>query len=57
MRCWQVAGGSVSGERVGWKLLHLDEASGGFIRDQSSLAPRRGYNPRDPVIHIFDCRV
>ena len=42
MRVWQVAGGSVSHEPVGWKLLRLDEATGASVTNQKSLAPRPG---------------
>jgi hypothetical protein len=47
MRVWQVAGGSVSNEPVGWKLLRLDEATGANLTSQKSLAPRPGYKRGD----------
>ena len=57
MRVWQVAGGSVSNEPVGWKLLRLDEATGAFITNQKSLAPRFGYKPGDPVMKVIQCQI
>ncbi len=53
MRVWQIAGGSVSHEPVGWKLLRLDEATGAFITKQKSLAPRYGYNRGDKVMRAI----
>jgi hypothetical protein len=38
MRVWQVSGGSVSNEPVGWKLLRLDEAIGATITRERSIA-------------------
>lgn len=57
MRVWQVRGGSVSGERSGWKLLRLDETRGLFLLDETSHAPREGYkrNDRD-MVRIF-CQI
>ncbi len=43
MRVWQVRGGSVHGEPVGWKLLRLDEASSGQMLDEAASVPRPGY--------------
>lgn len=43
MLVWQVTGGSVSNEPVGWKMLRLDEATGASLTSQKSLAPRIGY--------------
>ena len=50
MRAWQVGGGSQSGERVGWKLMRLDEATGAAISADPSDPPRRGYKRGDPAI-------
>jgi hypothetical protein len=57
MRVWQVAGGSVSNEPVGWKLLRLDEATSAVVTHQRSLAPRAGYNPGDPVMSVITCQL
>jgi len=47
IRVWQVRGGSVSGERAGWKLLRLDETRGLQILDEPSEAPRPQYRRGD----------
>jgi hypothetical protein len=57
MRVWQVAGGSVSHEPVGWKLLRLDEATGAFVTKQKSLAPRTGYKRGDKTMSTIKCQV
>jgi hypothetical protein len=57
MRVWQVGGGSVSDEPVGWKLLRLDEATGAVVTHQKSLAPRPGYKPGDPVMEQMTCQL
>lgn len=57
MRCWQVSGGSVSGERAGWKLFRLDEARGSLIAHVASQAPRTGYKRGDPAIAFIRCQI
>ena len=57
MRVWQVSGGSVSNEPVGWKLLRLDEATEAVVTKQKSLAPRPGYKPGDPVMQQMTCQL
>lgn len=50
MRVWQVGGGSVSNERVGWKLMRLNDAVGASISEIDSLAPRPGYKRGDKAL-------
>lgn len=47
MRVWQVSGGTVFGEKTGWKLLSLDDADKPAIIDVKSEGPRPGYAPGD----------
>jgi hypothetical protein len=56
MRVWQVAGGSVSNEPTGFKMLRLDEATGAFVTKQKSLAPRFGYKPGDRAMRVITCQ-
>jgi hypothetical protein len=57
MSVWQVGGGSVSNEPVGWKMLRLDEATEAVVTQQKSLAPRPGYKPCDPVMKQMTCQL
>ena len=50
MRVWQVRGGSVTGERIGWKLMRLDEGFSAQILNEKSMAPRPGYKRGDPAM-------
>jgi hypothetical protein len=47
MRVWQLRGGSVSGEPIGWKLFRIDETFTAHIIDEPSGAPRNGYKRGD----------
>lgn len=57
MRVWQVRGGSKSGERIGWKLMRLDEAISAHVTDEDSQAPRHGYKRGDRDMQTIDCQV
>ena len=57
MRVWQVRGGSASGERQGWKLMHLAEALTAKVTNEDSSAPRPGYKRGDPAIENIICQI
>ena len=57
MRVWQVRGGSVHSEPVGWKLLRLDEIAGSTLTDEPSAAPRQGYQPGDKAMSQIYCQL
>jgi hypothetical protein len=57
MRVWQVRGGSVSGERQGWKLLRLDEIRVVAITSEASAAPRPGYRQGDRNMLSVICQI
>lgn len=57
MRVWQVRGGSVSNEPVGWKLLRLDETTGVALTAEKSAAPRAGYKPGDKGMVQIICQL
>lgn len=57
LRCYQIAGGSVSGERRGWKLLKVSEIAS-FHLTETSFEPRvHQYNPQDRAIREPFCRI
>lgn len=57
MRVWQVRGGSVHNERVGWKLLRLDETVGHGLLEEQSEAPRKGYKRDDKAMETIFCQL
>jgi len=57
MRVWQVRGGSVSGERTGFKLLDLDETFSAHMIDEKSNAPRFGYKHGDKALNPIYCQL
>jgi hypothetical protein len=56
-RVWQVRGGTASTEPVGWKLLRLDQATGGVILSEASDAPRTGYKAGDRAMYRIVCEL
>lgn len=47
MRVYQVRGGSVSGEPVGWKMMVFDKSFSLHLTEEVSQAPRQGYAKND----------
>jgi hypothetical protein len=55
LRCYQIAGESMSQERAGWKLLRASDATSVEVLDVR-FERRTGYNPSDPAIHeVYAC--
>jgi hypothetical protein len=57
MRVWQLSGGSVSNEPIGWKLLRLDETMGVTLTKHSSAAPRPDYKRDDRAMQRILCQL
>ena len=49
LRCYQVAGGSVSGERTGWKILKMREVIS-LDNTSSIFLPRSEYKRNDKAM-------
>lgn len=55
IRVYQTAGGSVSGESPGWKLLCLDEIVSLRLTTNQFHVPRQGYRRGDMgMTHIYE---
>ena len=53
LRCFQISGGSESGERTGWKLLKVSEAYSIHV-EEATFQPRNGYRKNDKAMeYIF----
>jgi hypothetical protein len=57
MRVWQVEGGSASNERMGWKMLRLDEVGSAVLSGVTSDAPRPGYKRGDRQMRVIFAEV
>jgi len=57
MCCWQVRGGSVRNEPVGWKLMKLAEVSSAVVTAEPSEAPRPGYRKGDSRMVRITCEL
>ncbi|MDC8770944.1 hypothetical protein [Roseateles albus] len=53
LRAYQVAGGSESGEHVGWKMFHVDEMFGASVQSQVFAGPRSGYKRGDKAFQTI----
>lgn len=57
MRVYQIRGGSVSGEPVGWKMLTFDKTFSTRILEEESAAPRAGYKQGDRGMQVIVAEV
>lgn len=56
LRCYQVSGGSASGESPGWKLLRVDRI--GYLQPlNETFAPRSDYARGDKGMATIHCEV
>jgi len=56
LRCFQLAGGSESGERAGWKLLKIKDALLVYLAE-THFEPRPEYQRNDKVVKTVYCEV
>ncbi|RJG05158.1 hypothetical protein D3870_03220 [Noviherbaspirillum cavernae] len=56
VRCYQLAGGSESGERAGWKLLKIKDAVLVHLTE-TPFVPRPEYKRDDKVVIDVFCRI
>lgn len=49
LSCYQVGGGSNSGESIGWKMFHLDDIKNLTVLKEHFRNPRPEYNQQDPL--------
>lgn len=57
MSVYQVRGGSLSGERVGWKNMLFDESFTAHIIEEESAAPRPGYRRDAQIFRSVTCQL
>ncbi len=57
IRAWQVSGGSVRNEPIGWKMFLLSDMRGAQLLNQEALSPRSGYKKGDRGMRIIYCEV
>lgn len=54
LRCWQISGGSTSGERQGWKLLNVSDMHATTLSEAKFASARAGYKRGDSAMrHIY----
>lgn len=56
LRCYQLSGGSESGESFGWKLLKTDEIFTLHLTDLH-FSPRIGYRRDDKTMEFIYCQL
>ncbi len=53
MRVFQTAGGSVSGEPIGWKMMILDKSFSMHMTEEVAQSPRQGYAKNDRGMSVI----
>jgi hypothetical protein len=56
IRCYQLAGGSDSGERAGWKLLKIKDVALSHLTE-TLFIPRPDYRREDRIVKTVFCQV
>ena len=56
VRCYQISGGSESGERIGWKLLKVGEVFS-LSTTSDQFRARAGYRRNDKAIEYVFCQI
>ena len=56
LRCFQVSGGSESGERAGWKLLKIADAYS-IQKTKQKFSPRSEYRRNDKAMQFMFCQL
>ncbi len=56
LRCYQISGGSESGERVGWKLLKVGEVFSLHLGN-TPFSTRPNYRRNDKAIEHMYCQI
>jgi len=57
MRLFQVRGGDIQSEAIGWRLMRLSDAQKPRITNEASGAPRTGYRKDDRDMTEIYCQV
>lgn len=56
VRCYQLAGGSESGERAGWKMLKIKDVVVVHLAE-TNFVPRPQYRREDKVVRKVYCQI
>jgi hypothetical protein len=56
LRCYQISGGSESGERHGWKLLKVRDVFS-FHLTINTFSVRSGYKSNDSAMNYIFCQI
>jgi len=57
MRCYQIRGGSVSGNVPAWKMMTTNKISSLSISEEGFSGPRHGYNKGDRGMSTIFCEL